>query len=181
MIRTYMPVVAVAGLLLLGATDARAQKPILSPRDSVEVSVEGGRIFIDYGRPSMRGRIIMGGLVPYNKWWRTGANEATSFKTSVDLLLGDSLVPAGDYTMYTLPSAHKWMLIINKQTGQWGTTYNEDLDLVRVPLEKKMMEKDLETFTISFEKIGARKGTLRLQWERTDLSVPFEVVRKSGK
>jgi hypothetical protein len=166
---------AIALVLMIGAPSF-AQRPLLSPRDSIETSLQGKRIQVDYGRPSMRGRKIMGGLVPYNRWWRTGANEATSFRTEADLLLGDSLVPAGDYTLYTLPSEQRWMLIINRQTGQWGTVYNPDLDLVRIPLQRGSLEQPEETFLIRIEPTDSVSGTLHLLWETTDLSVPFRAV-----
>ncbi len=169
-------------LLITGAAGsfvASAQQPILSPRDSVEITLSGKRLFIDYGRPSMRGRVIMGGLVPYTRWWRPGANEATSFRTSADILIGDSLVPKGEYTLYTLPSEKQWKLIINRQTGQWGTTYTPDLDLVRVPMKKKMLTKDVEKFTIRLEKTGPRSCLLHLVWERTDVSIPITIVNGS--
>lgn len=166
---------------LIALPEVMAQKPLLSPRDSVEITFDSSRIFIDYGRPSMRNRKIMGGLVPFNRWWRTGANEATSFKTDMALRLGDSLVPAGSYTLYTLPSEHRWMLIINRQTGQWGTVYNPDLDLVRIPMDKKALEDPLEKFTITLERTGGRSGVLRLRWELTDVSVPFTIVRSDTR
>jgi hypothetical protein len=165
-----------------------AQQPILSPRDSVQIrfngkparqngpSETGGRIFIDYGRPSMRGRVIMGGLVPYNKWWRTGANEATSFITDMDLRLGDTVVPKGAYTLYTLPSAKEWKLMINRQTGQWGTVYDPSLDLVRLPMKKRTLKAPVEKFTILLERSGPRSGVLRMRWERTEVYVPFTVL-----
>ncbi len=169
-------VLYLALLSIIVVPDLQAQKPLLSPRDSVEITFGDGSIFIDYGRPSMRERRIMGGLVPFNRWWRTGANEATSFRTAFDLLLGDSLIPAGDYTLYTLPSEHRWMLIINKQTGQWGTVYNQDLDLVRIPMRGRPLEEPLEKFTITLERTGPASGVLRLRWELTDVSVPFKVL-----
>lgn len=168
-----LPAVA---LLMWLAPEVRAQQPILSPRDSVQVSFAGGRIFIDYGRPSMRGRVIMGGLVPYNKWWRTGANEATSFITDVDLRIGDTVVPKGAYTLYTLPSSKQWKLMINRQTGQWGTVYDPSLDLVRIPMKKRMLRTPVEKFTILLEKTGPQTGTLRMRWERTEVYVPFTAL-----
>lgn len=170
------------------ATEVPAQQPVLSPRDSVQIrfnggsarrgepATAGGRVFIDYGRPSMRGRVIMGGLVPYNKWWRTGANEATSFVTDVDLRLGDVLVPKGAYTLYTLPSAKQWKLMVNRQTGQWGTVYDPSLDLVRIPMKKRALKNPVEKFTIVLEKTGSRSGILRMRWERTEVYLPFTVV-----
>lgn len=122
----------------------------------------------------------MGGLVPFNKWWRTGANEATAFVTQADLVLGGKEIPKGSYTMYTMPSAGEWKLIINKQTGQWGTVYNPDLDLVRIPLKKKMLKNPVEKFTIALEKTGKNSGVLRLVWENTDLSASFHVKKESN-
>src|SRR5690349_11346904 len=86
-------------------------------------------VTVNYSSPRMKGRQIYGGLVPYGKVWRTGANEATSFVTDADLTIAGVNVPAGKYTMYTLPGQNDWKLIINKQTGQWGTEYDEKQDL----------------------------------------------------
>lgn len=178
----------VAASITWFAPEIAAQQPILSPRDSVQVRFNGkpsrngetqpsgGRIFIDYGRPSMRGRVIMGGLVPFNKWWRTGANEATSFITDVDLRLGDTVVPKGAYSLYTLPSAKQWKLMVNRQTGQWGTVYDPSLDLVRLPMKKRTLKTPVEKFTILLEKTGSRSGVLRMRWERTEVYVPFTVL-----
>ena len=157
-----------------------AQQPLLSPRDSVEISFNGKTISVNYGRPSMRGRKIMGGLVPFNKWWRTGANEATAFVTEVDLIVGRDTIPKGSYTMYTLPSEKQWTLMINKQTGQWGTVYNPDLDLVRLPLKKKLLKTPVEKFLITLEKSGNSNCVMRLTWENTELSIDFR-VRKTPK
>jgi hypothetical protein len=155
------------------------QQPLLSPRDSVELKYNGKKIAVNYGRPSMRGRKIMGGLVPYNKWWRTGANEATSFVTEVDLVLGGEEIPKGSYTLYTMPSEKQWKLIINRQTGQWGTVYNPDLDLKRIPLKLKILKTPVEKFTITLEKNGNGGGIMKLVWENTELSAAFKIKKKS--
>lgn len=153
-----------------------SKEPLLpSPRDSVELIINGKRIFVDYGKPSVRGRKIMGGVVPYGKIWRTGANAATSFTTNTDLIVRGTQVPKGSYTLYTLPSTKQWKLIINKQTGQWGTVYNEKLDLVRLPLKKKVLKQTVEKFTISLERTGDASGVLKLAWEKTQLSLDFQV------
>jgi hypothetical protein len=162
--------------LLLPAPEAWSQQPILSPRDSVQVRFNGKRILIDYGRPSMRGRVIMGALVPYNRWWRTGANEATSFVTEADLRMGDTVVPRGAYTLYTLPSEKQWKLMVNRQTGQWGTVYDPSLDLARLPMKKKTLRSPVEKFTILLERNGQRSGVLRMRWERTEVWIPFTVL-----
>ena len=151
-------------------------EPVLpSPRDSVKLVLNGKQLAVNYSCPSMRGRKIMGGVVPYDAVWRTGANAATSFVTSADLKIGDKIIPKGLYTLYSLPSAKQWSLIINKQTGQWGTVYNEKLDLVRLPMKKKMIAKPVEKFTILLERTGNTAGRLVLMWERTQLSVDFKI------
>ncbi len=122
----------------------------------------------------------MGGLVPVIKWWRTGANEATSFVTQADLIVGRDTIPKGAYTLYTMPSEKQWKLMVNKQTGQWGTVYNPDLDFVRLPLKKRTMKTPVEKFAITLEKNGGNAGVMKLIWEKTELSMNFR-VRKDSK
>src|SRR4030065_528898 len=110
-------------------SNINAQKPILSPRDSVKAIFNGKTITINYGKPSVRGRKIFGSFVPYYKIWRTGAGAATTLTTEADLEVDGAVVPHGVYTIYTLPSEERCKLIINKQTGQWGIDYNPQLDL----------------------------------------------------
>jgi hypothetical protein len=146
-----------------------------SPRDSLEIIYQGKRVTLDYGRPSIRGRKIMGSVVPYGKVWRTGANAATGFSTQADLSFGKVPLPHGSYTLYTLPSAKQWKLIINKQTGQWGTVYNEKLDVARIPLNKKILAHPVEKFTITMERTGDKSGTMKIAWEKTQLSADFQI------
>ncbi|GJQ20794.1 MAG: hypothetical protein HBSIN02_11490 [Bacteroidia bacterium] len=157
-----------------------SQQPILSPRDSTEILIKGKKISINYGRPSMRGRVIMGGLVPYNKVWRTGANEATALETEADLQFGDVVLPKGSYTLYTLPSAGEWKLIINKQTGQWGTVYNPELDFARLAMKKDSLKTPVEKFTMSFRRNGNDGAILVLEWERTMVSIAFKVLNNNS-
>jgi hypothetical protein len=123
-------------LAVAGAQQSQDKSKRPSPPGTAEVTLKGKSITIDYSRPSMRGRKIMGALVPYGKVWRTGANEATTLTTPIDLNIGGTKVPAGKYTIWTLPSADTWKLIINKQTGQWGTVYDEKQDLARIEMKK---------------------------------------------
>jgi len=146
-----------------------------SPPGTAEVTLKGKKITIEYSRPFMKGRKIMGDVVPYGKVWRTGANEATALTTEADLSIGGANVSAGKYTLYTLPSEGTWKLIINKQTGQWGTIYKEDQDLARVDMEKSKLSEPVEQFTISFKQKNADAADLVLQWETTQLSVPVKV------
>ncbi|MEX1138131.1 MAG: DUF2911 domain-containing protein [Bacteroidota bacterium] len=170
-----------SGFLLIAAgVTLYAQQPILSPRDSSSTMINGKKVSVNYGRPSMRGRPIMGELVPYNKVWRTGANEATALLTEADLEIGGVTLPRGSYTLYTLPSEQGWKLIINKQTGQWGTVYNATLDFARVPLKRQDLKNPVETFTISFRRNGANGGVLVMEWEQTVLSVAFTVLNTNS-
>lgn len=153
------------------------KKPLLSPPATTETVIGGKRITISYNTPSMRGRKIMGGLVPYGKVWRTGANAATTLVTEADLNIGGLLVPKGTYTIYTLPNETDWKLIINKQTKQWGTVYNEDQDLGRVPMQLKQTSAPVEKFAIAIDKSGDTGGVLILTWENTQASVPFTIAR----
>src|SRR6202021_4089914 len=119
---------ACIGLSSLIGCQAKTKKPIPSPPADTSQTVDGKTVSIHYNAPSMRGRTIFGGLVPYDKVWRTGANPATALKTDVNLKIGTADVPAGNYTLYTLPSTGTWKLIITKQTGQCGTKYDQRQD-----------------------------------------------------
>jgi hypothetical protein len=142
-----------------------------SPHESTEVTLNGKKITIDYGRPFLKGRKVGQELAPYGKVWRTGADEATALNTEIDLNIGGVKVPAGQYTLYTLPSEGTWKLIINKQTGQWGTKYDESQDLGRVDMTRSALPEPKEQFTISFEKKSENMANLNLDWENTRVSV----------
>ena len=163
---------AVMVAIIAAGASARAQQPPASPPGTASVKFDDGRtVTIEYSRPSMRGRQIFGGLVPYGQVWRTGANAATSLKTDVDLTIGGASVPAGSYTLYTIPNQSGWKLIINKQTGQWGTKYDQAQDLARVDMKVAKNASPTEQFTISFDKTGANAATLKLDWSDTTASV----------
>jgi hypothetical protein len=151
-------------------------KPPLSPPAEAAATVEGRDVKVTYSAPSMRGRKIMGALVPYDKVWRTGANAATTFYTEDTLKVGDLTVKAGTYTLYTLPGAPgtPWKLIINKQTGQWGTVYTESMDLGRTPMQSNTLATPQETMTISFENRKKSECELHIRWETTDVWVKLE-------
>jgi len=146
----------------------------ISPHETTDGLVNGQKITIEYGRPSMKGRKIVGGLVPYGKVWRTGADEATTLTTPIPLTIGDAHVPAGTYTLYTLPSEGTWKLIISKETGQWGTVYHEAKDLARVDMKKSEITVPVEEFTIAFDQVSNDTTDLVLEWEKTRLTVPVK-------
>ena len=166
--------IAITILGVVITTAARGQQKMASPPGTADVTLKGQQITIAYSRPSMRGRKIMGELVPYGQVWRTGANEATTLTTPIDLNIGGTNVPAGKYTLWTLPSESGWKLIINKQTGQWGTEYNKDQDLARVDMQKSQISKPVEQFTISWKKSSENSADLVLEWETTRASVPVK-------
>ncbi len=161
----------------LSVAQQQQQAPKSPPGTAEHTFADGKKITVAYSRPSMRGRKIMGELVPYGKVWRTGANAATTLTTDVDLMIGDLHVPAGKYTIYTLPAENDWKLIVNKETGQWGTKYNEAQDLGRVTMKKSSLSSPLEQFTISFEKTGATSAKMKFDWETTSVSVDVKEMK----
>ena len=164
-------IVAIAIAIFAAILGAQGNKPASPPGEATLKFDDGKTVTIQYSRPSMRGRKIFAGLVPYDEVWRTGANAATSLKTDVDLTIGGASVPAGSYTLYTLPGMNSWKLIINKQTGQWGTDYSRGQDLARVDMKVTQRPSGLELFTISFDKTSGNSASLKLEWENTIASV----------
>jgi len=163
----------VSSVPMAQATQSFANRPLgpLSVRDTARASVGGAAVWVDYGRPMKRGREIFGNVVPWNTVWRTGANEAAQFNTSADLVISGATVPAGKYTLWTLPTPSGWKLIINKQTGQWGTEYHPEQDLVRVDAKVETLAAPLEQLVIGFEPAAAG-ATLTITWDKTKVSVP---------
>ena len=159
------------------ATTIDAQRQRASPHEKASGKVDGAQITIEYGRPSMKGRKIFAkdGLVPLGKVWRTGADEATTMTTDATLVFGSLTVPAGTYTLYTVPNEREWLLVVNKQTGQWGTVYQEAQDLGRVPMAVSKIEP-AEQFQIAIEDTPAG-GEIRMSWDTTRATAAF-VVKK---
>lgn len=164
-----LAVLAVLAAFLAAATFAHGQA---SPSASASCDLGGGKtIKTDYSSPRMKGRKIYGGLVPNGEVWRTGANAATTFVASSDVTVGGKPVPAGSYTIFTVPAADKWTLIINKKTGEWGIPYKYESDeLARVDMNVSKLPGPVENFTIAYDKSGSG-CTLRLDWETTRASV----------
>ncbi len=145
----------------------------LSPRDTVRASVAGATLWVDYGRPAKRGRVIFGStIVPWNEVWRTGANAATQFRTDRALVIGGVVLQPGIYTLWTIPSVSGWKLLINTQTGQWGTAHDAARDIFQLDLRVSTLPQPVERFTISVVPDGAG-GVLRLEWDTTRAEIPF--------
>lgn len=147
----------------------------MSVRDTVRATVGRANVLVDYGRPLRRGRTIFGGVVPFDTVWRTGANAATQLRTDADLVMGGVTIPAGTYTLWTIPSrTGSWKLVVNRQSGQWGTVYDPAHNLARIDLQTQTVDTPVERFTITVEPQG-EGGVLALAWDRTRASVPFTV------
>jgi hypothetical protein len=132
---------------------------------------DGKTITINYSSPRAKGRKVFGELVPYGEVWRTGANEATTFVTDANLGVGGKDVPAGSYTIFTVPNADKWTLIVNKKTGEWGIPYKYEGDeLARVDMKVSATPSPVENFTIALASMGG-SCTLSMSWENTQASV----------
>jgi len=178
-IKTSILIAAIVAVAL----PALAQRKRVSPHETVSADIDGAKLSVVYGRPytkdpkSGEPRKIWGKLVPYGKVWRAGADEATIFTTDQTLTFGDTTVPAGKYSLYMLPGEDGSKLIINKQTGQWGTMYDEKQDLARVDLKKSAVDKQVDQFAIAIDKGDAGGGVLKLTWENTQYAVPFTVKK----
>jgi hypothetical protein len=147
----------------------------MSPPDTVRSTVGAAKIEVAYSRPFKRGRVIFGSdVVPWNQVWRTGANAATQLTTSSDLMFGTKLLPAGKYTLWTLPTPSGAKLIINSQTGQWGTDYDATKDFARLDLTTRTLSAPVDQFTIAVVPQG-NGGALKLSWDTTEYSIPFTI------
>ena len=162
----------VVGALAVLAAVAVAQQD-KSKRPSPPASAkcqfaDGKTINVDYSSPRMKGRKIYGSLVPYGQVWRTGANEATTFDTTVPVQIAGTTVPAGHYTLFTVPAEKAWKLVISKKTGEWGIPYpGTQNDFARVDMKTQALPSAVENFTISFQKTDAKSCVMNLDWEKT--------------
>lgn len=147
----------------------------VSPHETAAHRVGRATITVTYGRPAKRGRAIFGALVPFDRVWMPGADEATLLTTSAGLQFGDVPVPEGTYSLYTVPSPGAWTLIINRQTGQWHTVYHADRDLARVDMRVEPLAKPLERLTITAVPRPGGGGALRIEWDTTRAVAPFTV------
>jgi hypothetical protein len=171
--KTAVVLLFILSVALLAAAQQDKSKRPSPPAQAQCKFADGKTITTDYSSPRMKGRQIFGGLVPYNEVWRTGANEATTFVTTANLNAEGKDVPAGSYTIFTVPAQDKWTLIINKKTGEWGIPYHYESDeLVRVPMQVSKTSGPVENFTINYDQSGGG-CTLQISWENTQASVKF--------
>ena len=161
-------------------TTAGAPKQ-LSVRDTAVASIGRTKFTIDYGRPLARGRVLLGDILPYDRVWRTGANAATQFTTSTPISLAGIAMPAGKYTLWTVPRRSGAAdLIVNKQSGQWGTEYDDKFDLAMAPMKPDTLAAPVEEFTISIVPNGASGGALVMEWGTFRWTAPIVVAGRGG-
>lgn len=168
----FLVILSMSGLL---AQSAIQQRP--SPMAIARVSYKDTYVKITYGQPQKRGREIFGGLVPYNAVWRTGANEASEVTATRDIFINGTLVPAGTYSIFSIPNKETWTIIINKETGLWGSyNYNQKLDLVRFELPVQSTDQvTFESFTLQFDQRN-NVADLLIQWDKTKIVIPFQFI-----
>jgi len=168
--RKYIAFLSVVLLSLVLAAPGwgqdKSKRP--SPPANAEMKCpDGATVTVNYSSPRAKGRKVFGGLVPYGQVWRLGANEATTFVTDSNLMVGDKEVPAGSYTIFAIPNEGKWTLVISKKTGEWGIPYpGEADDLVRTDMHVENLPAPVEDFTISFH-VADNKCSMRVEWETT--------------
>ena len=199
--RTVCPRVAVVALLipLVAAGGLRAQDPQppgcwvrgdrarlaerASPFDSVSISLEGGVVKVCYSRPQKRGRVIMGGLVPYDQPWRLGANEATALYVSAPASVGGVAVEPGWYSLYAVPGEREWRIVVNRNAQRWGIPIDDEVraaDVGSVTVPVTQAPSDVEMLTLQLERKGPRAADLVIAWERTVVRVPI-ALRAAGR
>jgi hypothetical protein len=158
------------------ALETRQGMSQLSVRDTARGEIGTARFMVDYGRPLARGRVLLGNIIPYNYVWRTGANAATQFSTSVPIALGGVRLPAGMYTLWTVPREQGVDLIVNRQTGQWGTGYNRTFDLGRTAMTTDTPSAPVERFTIAIVPTDAKHGRLVMEWGSFRWTAPIVIA-----
>ena len=181
---SFLVIATLAASLLPAAAQPKQRT---SPHETTSQPIEGCRVTVIYGRPYTKApktgevRKIWGGLVPYDQVWRTGADEATTLITQKPLVFGTNTVPAGAYTLWTLPAADgSAKLIINKQIGQWGVgpgSYDEKNDLARIDLVKTALDTPVDQLTIAIAKNPAGGGVFKMSWENLEYSANFTVQK----
>jgi hypothetical protein len=175
--RAFVASAVVAVLAVPAAGLVAAQQKRASPHETIKATIDGATISITYGRPYVKGRKIFGGLEPYGKVWRLGADEATILETDKALMIGPHHVNPGKISLYALLDEKEWKLVLNRQVGQWGTEYSAAQDIGRVAMKTEKLAAPVEQLTLAIEKNPAGKGGLLvIQWETTKATLPFTTM-----
>lgn len=173
------PVLLLLFVLTLSSRLTFAQevlKPRPSPLALISMRYKDAYIKITYSQPQRKGRVVFGGLVPFNEVWRTGANEATEITATKDIRVNNQLLKSGTYSIFTIPGEEKWTIIINSDTGLWGSyNYNEKLDVLRFEVPVQATDMVYEPFTMKFEQRND-VAELLMMWDRTKVSIPINFI-----
>ena len=177
--RNVFSLACIIGLLVAARPLAQAARPNpLSPRDSTAATIDGAALSITYGRPSMRGRMIFGSLVPFGRIWCPGADECTTLTSDRDLQFGGVTLKAGDHSLWMVPADAVWTLIFNSGARAFHTRHNAALDVGRIELQKQTLPSPVEQLTFTIEKNPSDAGgVIAMTWETTRVAAPFTVVR----
>ncbi|ELR70724.1 hypothetical protein C900_03497 [Fulvivirga imtechensis AK7] len=172
----------IVAVIVIGMAGMRFYTKSFSPQDTAIYQGEHVAIKVDYSRPYKKDREIFGGLVPYGEVWRTGANETTTFTTNKDLRIGNKLLKAGSYSLFTIPGPDTWTVIFNQETGQWGVSpfsgranRDPEKDVLTMEIPSIQTKSLFEQFTISFERMG-KEIEMILMWDHTLIVVPIYVA-----
>jgi hypothetical protein len=182
MIRIGSTLVLLTAAIAATWSSEAAQQKRASPHETISEVIggkDGAKVSVTYGRPLTKDRKIWGTLVPWGQPWRAGADEATTLETNAALMIGETMVPAGKYTLYMIPDEKgTTKMAISKKTGQWGIPVDVKNDLARVDMKKTTLDKKVDQFTIAISpEMGQPKGELKMMWETTQFSVPFTVKK----
>jgi Protein of unknown function (DUF2911) len=170
---------ACALFCVAGITNAQVKMPAPSPTQTIKQDFALGSVELTYSRPSMKGRKIFGDLVPFKKVWRTGANSATLIRFNDAVEIAGKKIDTGSYSLYTIPNANEWEVIINKATGNWGTNgYNDSGDVVRFKVPSMKMATAIETFSMQFANVKPESCELHIMWDKTAIAVPIKALIK---
>jgi hypothetical protein len=174
------PAVATAALALAAFSTSFAQAelvlPRISPKSSLTQTIGLTDFTLTYSRPGVKGRAIWGGLVPYDKPWRTGANEATSLTVTDPITFGGQKLPAGTYSLYTLPTANEWTVVLNSEKHLVGSVdYKSDKDVLKIQVRPTQTADHAEWLQFGFENLTPNSGELTMRWEKLRVAVPIQV------
>jgi hypothetical protein len=159
--------------MIAAAGSAQLRTPAPSPTQTIKQDFGLSSVELIYSRPGMKGRKIFGDLVPWNKVWRTGANNATRIKFNDDVTFGGQPLKAGEYALFTIPGENEWEVIINKGSANWGTEYKQEDDIFRVKVKPIKLDQQVESFTMQFASVKPTSTDLRISWDRTAVLVPI--------
>ncbi|AWV99605.1 DUF2911 domain-containing protein [Arcticibacterium luteifluviistationis] len=166
--------IIVAAVLAVGYFVLKNWTKSHSPEDTAEITANELNVKVEYCQTAVKGRVIFGELVPFDRVWRTGANEATVISFNKDVKVAGKSLAAGEYSLWTIPREGDWTIVFNSQTGQWGTSYDEATDVLRVDVPSSQTSESTELFKISLVDVDTAGVNMSLKWDKTLVQVPID-------